>query len=78
MEAGTIEIDAEAHAVVAREPLREGTPLPLYGLRIGRLRAVEAGPDGVRFTYGAAPGWPPRFRAFATLRDEEPVPAHAV
>ena len=69
MEAGRIEIDGEAHLVTSREPLEEGAPLPLYGLRVGRLVAVETGPDGARFTYTAEPGRPPRFRVVAELRD---------
>ena len=69
MRAGRIEIDGEAHLVRSREPLREGSPLPLYGLRVGRLVAVETGPEGLRFAYAAEPGRPPRSRVFAELRD---------
>jgi len=69
METGRIQVDGEAHLVRSREPLREGSPLPLHALRVGRLVAVETGPDGVRFAYAAEPGRPPRFRVIAELRD---------
>jgi hypothetical protein len=75
MEAGRIEIDGEAHLVHSREALREGQPLPLYGLRVGQLVAVETGPDGTTFTYTAEPGRPPRFRVVAELRDQIPLVA---
>lgn len=75
MEVGTIEIDGERLLVHSRDELREGAPLPLYGLRIGQLVAVEAGPEGTRFTYTAEPGRPPRFGAFAELRDGVPLVA---
>ena len=69
MEAGRIEVDGEAHLVRSRGPLREGSPLPLFGLRVGRLLAVDTGPEGVRFAYAVEPGRPPRSRVFAELRD---------
>ena len=68
MEIGTIQLDAEAHRVRARLPLPPGTPLPLYGLRVGRLVDVESDGESVVFVYDAQPGRPPRVRSFATLR----------